>query len=328
MSARGSVVIVTYNAADSICACLKSLEYAAREGWLKVIVVDNASTDDTVAIVRRDFGWVKLVEAGENGGFGAGNNIGYSHAEGDWVFILNPDSEVAKGCIEHLEKRIMGDDKIGCAGPLVRDEHGRSTVSFFPFTNLIYSVWLASGVSRLVPVNYFNAAWRLVRRAPQREVKVDRLLGAAMMIRRDVWDSVGGYDERFFLYSEEEDFCKGIVNAGWVVVFSPEAQMMHTGAGSTQNVMPLAIASANWSRYLYMRKHCSSLAAEVSRLVWLFTLFVRYMMTGVLQAPHECKEQRLGYRMSIRSLWYRGWFDSHLRPPRKQNSDEKQGESA
>ncbi len=323
MSLRGSVVIVTYNAADSICACLRSLAYAAQEGWLKVIVVDNASTDDTVAIVRREFGWVNLVEAGENGGFGAGNNIGFGHTEGDWVFILNPDSEVKRGCIEHLEARIMSGDNIGCSGPLVMDEHERATVSFFPFTNLFYSVWSAVGALRLVPVNYFDGKWRIVRRAPRKEVKVDQLLGAAMMIRRDVWESIGGYDERFFLFSEEEDYCKRIINAGWHVAFCPEARMLHIGAGSTQNVMPLAVASANWSRYLYMRKHCSGFAAEISRYVWLSTLFIRYMITGVLHAPHECKEQRLGYRMSMRSLWNRGWFERNLRPPRHKQQDDK-----
>jgi len=308
VSGKGSVVIVTYNSVDIISACLNSL--IDDKDWLKVIVVDNLSTDGTRDRVRDDYPWVNLIQSEVNGGFGAGNNLGIAEMEGKFCLILNPDCTVKKGCVAKLADYLNNNSGVGCVGPSIENENGVKVVSHYRFTDLFLSVWTAVGLQRFIPFNRTKEKFEIRRTPPARSVKVDRLIGAAMMIRREVIEQVGGFDEHFFLYSEEEDLCKRINESGWDVVYHPDATVAHSGAGTTGHDNPLAIASANHSRYLYQRKHNSTVSAELSRFVWLISLFIRYLFAVLFGT----KGRRRGYLSSLRSLLNRNYFETGLRP--------------
>ncbi len=278
---RGTVVVVAYNARTVIERCLDSLHDDAVAGRIKTVVVDNDSTDGTPELVKSRYPWVELVPAGENGGFGAGNNIGSRHAEGRWLFFLNPDAAVIGDCIPVLERFISGHPDAGCVAPAVTGADGGAVLSHFPFTGLATSIWGAVGLNRVLPFNRTDGRFEIRRRAPTGTVEVDRVLGAAMMVPRRVFEQVGGFDERFFLYSEEEDLCLRIRCRGWKVFYFPAARVVHIGSGTTRNMRPLAVAAVNWSRYLYMRKHRPRWESEVSRLVWVAALALRWCAAGI-----------------------------------------------
>ncbi|MCF7810646.1 glycosyltransferase family 2 protein [bacterium] len=317
MTPRGTAVIVTYNSAGSIDDCLRSLAGTVDAGIFKVIVVDNASGDGTADLIERKYPWVELIRNPVNAGFAAGNNLALIHLVGDYCFFLNPDTRVGAGCSKGLMEFLDDHDDAGCVGPAIVDETGKKTLSYFAFTGFITSVWMAIGLQRIFPLNRTDEKFELRRKPSKKVVRVDRLLGAAMMIRNEVLAKVKGFDERFFLYSEEEDFCRQIQNAGWKIYYTPRNFIIHNGGESSSQDTVLAIAATNWSRYLLLRKHCSRFKAELSRIIWILTLVIRFLFS----IPRSNK--RKGYILSIKSLLKPGYFDKKLRPDRIINGEAK-----
>lgn len=314
MPVSGTVVIVTYNALKIIARCLDSLKKDVESGYAKVVIVDNASTDGTAEYIATEFPWVKLVRNKCNGGFGAGNNSSREYLEGDWCFFLNPDAKINKGCLKILAEFLESNPKAGCIGPAILDQEGKRGLSYFPFTTLLTSIWSAVGLNRVLPFNRTNGRLEVRKTPPVESVIVDRVLGAAMMVPSRLFEQVDGYDERFFLYSEEEDLCLRIWKSGYKVVYLPAAETVHIGGDTTRQMKPLSTASANWSRYLFMRKHHSALEAEISRWVWLAAIAVRYIITLVAVWKKGRRDILRGYGFSILSLLSRDYFEKNIRP--------------
>ncbi len=325
MEPRVTIVIVTYNSAEFIGECLDSLVGSFESGFVKVILVDNGSSDGTAQLVNESYPWVEVIRSEYNGGFGAGNNLALGRLEGDYCFFLNPDARLDEGCCEKLVRFLDGRSDVGCVGPAVLDVKGRRVVSYHVYTSLYTSLWSAAGLQRIIPLNRSGGRWEVRRRPPGKPVEVDRILGAAMMIRRQALDDVGGFDERFFLFSEEEDLCLRLKHAGWKTCYYPDAQVIHRGAASIGQNAPLATAAADWSRYLYMRKHYLRFSAEISRLVWIIALFIRYLLVH-LKTPDKGLIKAEGYLLSLRSLLQPGYFDRVIRPPYRSAVDEGTGD--
>jgi len=305
---RGTAVIVTYNSITCIDDCLRSLIGTVEADIFKVIVVDNASSDGTAELIEQKYPWVELIRSSVNGGFAAGNNLALIHLVGEYCFFLNPDTRVGAGCSKGLMEFLDNHQEVGCVGPAVVNKTGDKILSYFAFTGFLTSLWMAIGLQRYLPINRTGKRLELRRKPPNKVVEVDRLLGAAMMIRNEVLSKVKGFDERFFLYSEEEDFCLRLRRAGWKIYFTPRVFIIHNGGESSSQNNALATAAANWSRYLLLRKHYSRFKAELSRFVWILTLSFRF-----LSASNK-SDRKKGYRLSIRSLIKPGYFDKKLRP--------------
>jgi len=311
---EGTVIIVAYNAEDCIGNCLTALRAVEDYSSIKVVVVDNASADRGIEIVREFFPEVTLIESGSNGGFATGNNRGGQEAEGDWIFLLNPDAEIKPAALRILARYLREHPEAGIVAPAIIGSKDEPAVSFFCFTTPLYSVFSALGLQRLFPINRIDGRWVLARQLPKAPVEVDRVLGAAMMIRREVWEQAGGMDEGFFLYSEEEDLCCRVRKLSWKVMYNPTAKVRHIGGSTALKDSALATASAAYSRDLYLRKHYSRLSAAVSRWTWIKMLALRWVLTHFTRAGVEA---RLGYKWAIKSLLRQGWFERELRPPRR-----------
>jgi N-acetylglucosaminyl-diphospho-decaprenol L-rhamnosyltransferase len=314
----GSIIIVTFNSAEHIVDCLDSLREDCASDRIKVIVVDNCSSDRTVEIIKQDFSWVTLIQSPYNGGFSAGINIGLCEASGDWRLILNPDTRLHPGTLSDLITSLMNRPDVGCIAPAILNQNGELIISTFAFSNLFTSIWYAFGLHHIITLNHVNQhpVW-----TPKTSIKsiseVDRVLGAVMLIRSEAINSIGMFDEMFFLYSEEEDYCHRLWDAGWKVVYNPEVKALHLGAGSTGIDNPIAQASADWSRYLYMRKHCGRLSAEISRFIWIVMLSLRLTCFTLFAGIKKSKNRIEGIKLSIRSLACPGYFERHLRPAKQ-----------
>ena len=312
----GSVVIISYNSASETERCLNSLKGLISIDRIKIIVVDNCSTDNTCGLISAQFPSVFLIKNDVNAGFGAGNNVGIAASEGNWIFFLNPDSEIDLDCIRILESYLNDNPKVGCVAPAVSDKTGKLELSYFHFTTLSISFLLATGLINLFPVNRISGKVVLNYKPVEETSEVDWVLGAAMMIRRDLIIKSGGFDESFFLYSEEEDVCYRLIKSGWKVIYLPSAKIAHFGGHSTSAIRPISIAAANWSRYLFIRKHLGWISAELSRWIWVKMLLVRLLLTACRKRDNEVEQQIQGYILSIRSLIHPGYFDRALRPKR------------
>ncbi|MGH9159936.1 MAG: glycosyltransferase family 2 protein [Vicinamibacteraceae bacterium] len=208
-----SVVVVTHNSADDITRCLSSLRLQTWPRW-ELIIVDNASTDDTVARVQSSCPQARLIQSGENVGYAAGNNIGFAEARGDVLAVLNPDTQVSPGWLEPLVEALAHDPRVGLATPKIalidRPDRINACGNAVTFAGLTVCRGLEA------PVTAYTQA-----------EDVAAVSGAAFVIRRDVLDAIGGFNDSFFTYYEDTDLSLRARVAGWRCRFVPASLVQH-----------------------------------------------------------------------------------------------------
>jgi N-acetylglucosaminyl-diphospho-decaprenol L-rhamnosyltransferase len=237
-----AVIIVTYRTAELTIACLRSVQQerqASKEITVRAIVVDNASGD--AAVIRSAVqtegwqSWVTLIEAPVNGGFAYGNNLGvqtaYAEKTPDYIYVLNPDTEVRAGAIGALVRFLEGSPQVGIAGGSFEHLDGRIWPIAFRFPTLCSE--LSHGL-QIGIVSRLLQRWTVARPMTQLTQPIDWICGAAMMIRPAVFDRIGGFDENYFLYFEETDFCNRARQAGYATWYVPESRVMHIMGQSTK----------------------------------------------------------------------------------------------
>jgi GT2 family glycosyltransferase len=223
---RTSALIVNYNGADTLERCLASLP-ADPPGGLETIVVDNASTDGSQAIVRRRFAGMRLVPLAANLGFGAAVNRAAAEARGDRLLLLNNDAWLAPGSLEALGTRLDADPGLGWVSPRLRYPDGRHQTAWVPDVGVA-----GESVQRLRNrLERFGFNHLLVPRLLERLGMAGWLTAACALLRRRAFDEVGGFDERFFLYFEDADLGRRLRLAGWRLAEEPAATAFHASAG-------------------------------------------------------------------------------------------------
>jgi N-acetylglucosaminyl-diphospho-decaprenol L-rhamnosyltransferase len=224
-----SVVIVSFNAREHLERCLD----AVAGGEHEVVVVDNASSDGSPALVRERFPSVRLVELEENVGFGAANNAGVEAASGRWLLLLNSDAWPVDDALDRLVAFAEAYPRAGIVGPRLRNTDGslQPSVRGYPTLWRIATEYLF--LRRLAPrsdaLNAFYGGG--FDHASVREVEA--LKGAVLLAGREAYEQVGGFDPAYFMYGEEMDLCYRVRRAGWAVVFDPDAEFVHVGGVST-----------------------------------------------------------------------------------------------
>jgi GT2 family glycosyltransferase len=298
-----SIIIVNWNVRDLLRRCLDSI-VAARLLRLEVIVVDNASSDGSVAMLRADFPHVTLVANAHNVGFPAGNNQGFAVARGRYVMTLNPDAEIVGDALARMIAYLDAQPKVGALGPQLRNPDGsiQSSRRRFPTfaTALFESTWLQSIAPRRVVRRYY-----LQDAPPDRTQEVDWLTGACLLVRREVLETVGGFDETFFMYSEELDWCRRIKSAGWKIVYLPEARVMHHSGQSSDQAVAARHIHFQTSKVRYFRKHHGRLSAGLLR-VFLLAMYLWQIglesTKALLGHKRDMRRQRIGvYWQVVRS---------------------------
>jgi N-acetylglucosaminyl-diphospho-decaprenol L-rhamnosyltransferase len=236
-----ATVIVTYKTAQLTIKCLRSIESERQRDGLsiRVIVVDNASGDGPAieeAIRANGWGsWATLICSPTNGGFAYGNNLGikraYETRPPDYIYVLNPDTEVRRGAISSLVRFLEVQPRVGIAGSSYECLDGRDWPIAFRFPTLLSE--LTYGLHTGAIARLF-ASWTVARPMTQIDQPTDWICGASMMIRPAVLDAIGGFDENYFLYFEETDFCHRARQAGFSTWYVPESRVMHVMGQSTK----------------------------------------------------------------------------------------------
>jgi GT2 family glycosyltransferase len=225
-----SIVIVSFNAREHLERCLDAVAGGAHE----VVVVDNASEDGSPALVRDRFPGVKLIELDENMGFGAANNVGMEAAGGDLFLLLNSDAWPVGDAIERLAAFANARAQAGIVGPRLQNPDGslQRSVRGRPTTWRLATEYLflrRLGRNTRALNAFYGAGFD---HESVRDVEVVK--GAVMLVRREAYEATGGFDPDYFMYGEEMDLCYRVHEAGWDVVFDPEAEFVHVGGVSTR----------------------------------------------------------------------------------------------
>ena len=302
-----SVLIVNWNVRELLRECLRSIERGRGDLEVEVIVVDSASSDGSAAMVAAEFPWVTLLPQGENVGFPRGNNIALAHARGDYLLLLNPDTVVLGDALPALVAYLQAHPDVGVVGPQLHIPDGsvQSSRRRFPTlaTGFLESTWL-EGLAPGVLRRYY--ALDLPDDAP---ADVDWLTGACLMAPRAVYARVGGLDEGYFMYSEELDWCRRIVAAGWRVVYYPAARVVHHVGKSSEQAVTARHINFQRAKLRYFRKYHGRGAAALLRAF----LLLSYAWQMALEAAKGALgSQRALRRQRVRA--YRDVLRSGLRP--------------
>lgn len=259
LSHRVDAIIVSYRSAETLRGCVEPL--AAMPG-VHVTVVDNASPDDSVATIA-DLP-VHIVRSARNGGFSYGCNLGAQRGSAPLLLFLNPDARIDAAALDVLIAALAVDPETALVGPRILEDDGALAWSQRRFPRLRSTFSQALFLHRFWP----HAAWsdELVRDTSvyERAGTPDWVSGACMLVRRDAFEAVGGFDERFFLYCEDTDLCRCLRGAGHLIRFEPAAEIRHVGGASSGAGETQAIAAR--SRVRYARKHLGPLAARIETL--------------------------------------------------------------
>lgn len=250
---RLTIIIVSWNTMAMTARCLRSIEQEPGDGAAgdyEVVVVDNASSDGSVAMVRRDFPWVRVIDNHENHGFARANNQAIEASERELVLLLNSDTEVQPGALGELVAFMDGHPQAAAAGAMMLNADGSLQESCRPMLTPGRELWRLSYLDHLWPrASYRMRSWDTETPRP-----VEVMMGACMMLRRSALDQIGALDERYFMYTEEVDLCYRLAARSWQLWYVPRARVTHFGALSSRQAAQEMFVQLYRSKVQFYRK--------------------------------------------------------------------------
>jgi len=229
-----STIIVSYNTADLLRRCLSSID-AQPDINFETIVVDNASQDESRQMIRSEFPWVKLIENERNLGFARANNQALKICKTKYVYFLNPDTEVRPNVFKTMVKFMDSHPEAGLAGTRISNPDGSPQLSV---------------ESRYPGEKYAKQALKALKG------DIAWVSGASMIARRSIVELLGGFDENFFLYGEEQDLCLRIRKSGWTIGYITDAVVVHWGGQSERNNRPSEVWKKKFdAELIFYKKH-------------------------------------------------------------------------
>jgi hypothetical protein len=326
-----SVIIVNWNVRDLLRDCLNSLLASPGITWEhrpavgepvvqlpgnagvgqplrpppllsgEVIAVDNASGDGSAAMVAAEFPWVRLVASPDNMGFAGGNNRAIPLSQGRYVLFLNPDTEVIGNALTTMVACMEGHPEIGALGPELRYGDGSLQSSRRRFPTLMMALFESTPLAWHRPDNAWARRYHMddvpVLSAESGEAQaVDWVVGAALLVRRETLEQVGGFDEGYFMYSEELDWCRRATAAGWRVAYFAGAQVVHHEGKSSEQMVAARHIRFQTSKVRYFRKTQGALASGVLRVSLLAMFSIEWALESakwLLGSRRDLRRQRM-----------------------------------
>jgi len=247
-----SIILVNFNGEDVLVDCLSSLEKFVPKHNSEIIVVDNNSQDNSINIIESNFPDVRLIKLPQNLGFGTGNNAGAKEAKGDFLFLLNTDTIVTSDFLPHLLELMSSNSDVGIIGPKLVFPDGKFQVSFSPEISFAGEI----RAKKMHKNSYDENKLYLIEKDFQSIRDVDIVVGAAFFIRKDLFDLLGGFDEKFFMYFEESDLCKRVRDKGYKILYTPHISIVHLRGHSVKKSSDRMSLEYRKSQIYYYHKHC------------------------------------------------------------------------
>jgi N-acetylglucosaminyl-diphospho-decaprenol L-rhamnosyltransferase len=279
-----AIVVVSYNVSALLRRCLSAVYASEGDFTFDLVVVDNASSDDSVEVVRNEFPQTRLISNQENVGYPAGNNIGL-RTFGEWcgsnpparyALLLNPDTELPASALADMIAFMDAHPDAGAAGPKLVLPSGDLDLACrrsFPTPEVIFYRVIQLG--RLFPKSRRFGRYNLTYLDPDTLHEVDSVVGAFMMVRAKAISDVGLMDERFFMYGEDLDWAKRIKEAGWKIYYNPAVVVLHVKRASSSQEETRARLEFERANLLFYRKHYQASTSGWLNALILMALAVR-----------------------------------------------------
>ncbi len=283
-----SVIVVNWNTCRLLEACLQSVEAARKDLAVDVLVVDNGSTDGSVELVRERFPADELIANAGNRGYAGANNQAVERARGRYLFLLNSDAEVETAALRALVAYADDHPEAGVIGPKLLNPDGTLQPSGGRFPTPASTIASLLGLNRLTGRPRYGTG-----RDYSVPAEVDEVSGAAMLIRREVIDQIGGLDEGFAWGYEDVDYCLRARRAGWRVHYVPDARVMHHWGGTQQLAPAPTILKAIAGRRRYFEKHYGRLTAGLVMAATLVSHGLRLVVFAIAGLGNPTRRTRV-----------------------------------
>ncbi|SOD20337.1 glycosyltransferase family 2 protein [Pedobacter xixiisoli] len=270
-----SIILVNYNTADLLLACIASIIEKTNEISYEIIVVDNASADSSVEKVRAKFPSVKVIANNDNVGFGRANNLGVAHSEGKYVWFLNSDTLLINNAAKILFESLFSYPNAGIAGGNLYDGEMKPNTSFYQtmpgllgdVDYLLFNVFTKIKYNKNLNFNYSN-----------RILEIDGFItGADLMIEKALFEEIGGFDKDFFMYYEETELTYRVRLRGLKVISVPDAKIIHL-EGASETKKENSIRRTFESKFKYINKTNLKGKKKLLRLIFKLTSYQRYIL--------------------------------------------------
>ncbi|KPL01799.1 MAG: hypothetical protein AMJ73_09815 [candidate division Zixibacteria bacterium SM1_73] len=267
-----SIIVVTWNSQEFIQNCLDSIFLSQGNFSSEVIVVDNGSSDETAKIVEELYPQVNLIQNKKNLGYAKANNQGIEEARGEYILLLNPDTQVLEDALSLMYEFVEEHPDVGALGPklLNPDKTVQASCREFPvFSTLI---WEFFGLSWFFPRSRVFGRWRMGYFDFDKQREVDQPMGSCLMLRRATLEDVGILDENFAMFFNDVDLCFRIKKGGWKISFYPQAKVIHYKGASTRKAKVRMIWLSHLAFHKFFKKHKASLANRLLLFLFLIPL--------------------------------------------------------
>jgi GT2 family glycosyltransferase len=270
-----SIVVVNWNTRDLLAECLEAIARTSGDLDMEIIVVDNGSTDGSQDMVRQRFPQVHLIANMENLGFARANNQAIRRSQGRYVLLLNSDAFVREHTIQHVVAFMDAHPEAGMAGCKLLYEDGRLQPSCYTFPTLFTEFCIATGLDKLFSKSPLFGKYRMTYWDFGDVREVDVIVGAFMLVRATAIGEVGLMDERYFMYSEEVDWCYRFKEKGWQIYFYPHAEAVHLWGSSTGRIRVEMLIQMYRSRIGFFRQHYGRRSATLLKVLIGFNCLLR-----------------------------------------------------
>ncbi|MEK7551047.1 MAG: glycosyltransferase family 2 protein [Patescibacteria group bacterium] len=281
-----SIITLNYKKENLTIACMESLYIQFKEEFEKdlveLIIVDNASLGESVNIIRdniskKKYQNIKLIESSENGGFGKGCNLGAQKAEGEYLLFLNNDTVVKDSGILKMAKYLGNNPNVSILGGQLRNVDGSLQASAGAFYTLFKAIMLLLGMQKL----------GLLDKSPKEISKVDWVKGGLLMIRKNIFEKLKGFDEKIFMYTEDMELCYRAKLKGYQTFFYPNTYVLHAEHGSTNRTF--AIVNIYKNLLYFYKKHRSFLEYLILKTLLMLKAYL-LITIGILKNNKYLKE--------------------------------------
>ncbi len=271
-----SIIVVNRNTSGILADCLRHIYESEVMKNLQVIVVDNGSSDDSVSLVRKNFPDALLIEAGRNLGFAKANNLGFESSDGKLILLVNTDAMLHKDCAARLIQTIESNPSIGMVGPQLLNQDTTPQTSYEATPTLLTELVGRGILKALFPRRYPGRNLR-----PSGPIGVETLIGAVILIRREAWESMRGFDESYFFFFEETDLAYRMRKSGLLVYHDPSARAVHLQGATAKKYNAAPRIEYYRSRYIFFRKKYGRLGETILKTALTLNLTLNTIFLGL-----------------------------------------------
>lgn len=256
-----SIILVNYNGSQFLDSCLDSIKQFSNYSKHEVIIIDNLSTDNSLEIIKAKFRSCNMVCSQNNLGFGKANNLAVKHSHGEHLLFLNTDTILTEHTPQILSDYLTQHQDVGAVSPRITFRDGSYQLSGGKLPSLVTELIdkIRYGLDR----KWHHIFGILYNKQYSTTQEMGWLTGACLMMRRDVFEQIGGFDESFFMYFEDKDICKRVHEAGWKVVYYPHTSLIHLLGGSSSGVKKSTDTYYRDSQLHYYQKHLGKFQTAV-----------------------------------------------------------------